>query len=84
MKLFLFVCVIVSNKIDILRRHTDYLSVGKGLKLPDMILSSLWVLKTNIGYKGFFFFFFFFFLAHNVMLCNSVTFRFWATLELSD
>ena len=80
---FLFVFVNVSNKIDILRRHTDHLSVGKGLKLLDMILSLLWLLKTQICYKTIFFFFvFFFFFAHNVMLCNSVTFRFWATLEL--
>ena len=35
----------------------------------------LWLLKTYIGYKTSF--------AHNVSLCNSVTFKFWATLVFS-
>ena len=35
-------------------RHTDDLSVAKGLKLPDLILSLLWLLKTHRGYKTFF------------------------------
>ena len=45
-------------------RHTEDFSIAKGLKLPDLILSLLWLLKTDIGYKTFFFFFF----AHNVTL----------------
>ena len=52
------------------------LSVAKGLKLPDLIVSLLWLLKTQRGYKTFFF-------AHNVSLCNSVTLKFWVTLEFS-
>ena len=48
---------------------------AKGLKLPDLILPLRWLLKTDIGYKTFF--------VHNVTLCNSVTFKFWVTLELS-
>ena len=47
---------------------------AEGLKLLDLILSVFLLLKTNIRYKTSF--------AHNVMLCNSVTFQFWATLEL--
>ena len=52
----------------------ENLSVAKGLNLPDLILSLLLWSKINIGYETFF--------AHNVMVCNSVTFKFWATLEL--
>ena len=49
-------------------RHTDDLSVAKGLNLPDLIVSLLWLLKTHSGNKTFFFFFFFFsFFAHNVI-----------------
>ena len=38
----------------LLYSHTDNLSVAKGLKLFDLILSLLLLLKTNIGYKTFF------------------------------
>ena len=34
--------------------YTDNLSVAKGLKLPNLILSLLLLLKRNIGYKTFF------------------------------
>ena len=46
-------------------RHTVHLSVAKGLKLPDLILSLLWLLKTHRGFM------------------NSVTFKFWVTLEFA-
>ena len=45
------------------------------IKLPDLILSLLCMLKMHRGCKTFF--------AHNVSLCNSVTFKFWVTLEFS-
>ena len=43
------------------------------MELPDLNLPLLWLLKTNIVYKTFF--------LHYVTLCNSVTFKFWFTLE---
>ena len=51
------------------------LRVAKSLKLPDLILSLLLLLKLTIGYKTFF-------SLINMMICNFVTFKFWATLEL--
>ena len=49
------------------------MSDAEDLKLPDLILSLLLRLKTNIGYTTFF--------AHIVILCNSVIFEFCVTLE---
>ena len=51
------------------------MSVAESLTLPDLVLSSLWLLKTDIGYKTF--------LAHNMTLFNSATFIFWVTLQFS-
>ena len=50
-------------------RHKDELSVAKGLKLPDLMLSLLLRWKRILEYS------------HNVMLYNSVTFEFWITLK---
>ena len=64
-RLFLVQTVIyVKNSL----RNKDDLSVAKGLKLPDLILSLLWLLKTHRGYKTYF--------SDNVTLCNPVTFKF--------
>ena len=55
------------------RRHYENLSVAKGLKMLDLTLSLLLLLKQNIGYKTFFR------SSRDVPL--SVTFKFWVTLE---
>ena len=41
-------------------------NIAIGLKMSDLILSFIVLLKTNIGYKTF--------LAHNIILCYAVTF----------
>ena len=61
----------VLKKFHVLRTHTDNLSVAKGLKLPDLILSFFLLLKTNIGYETFF----------SLIMWWYVIFKFWATLE---
>ena len=72
------VIVLIPNRIDLLHAflllHTGILSIAKCLKLPDLILSLLWLLKMNIGDTTVF--------VHNVILCDYVTFTFWVTLEL--
>ena len=59
--------------------HTDDLSVAKSLKLPDLILSLLRLLKTPRGYKTFFFFF-----AHSVILWNLWLLNFGLLLNFRD
>ena len=51
--------------------HDIYVTRGK--TLPDFIMSSLLLSKTDIGLKHFF--------SHNVSYGNSVTFRIWVALE---
>ena len=48
---------------------------AKCLKLPDLILSLLWLLKTHTGYKTLF-------CSYRDFM-KSVTFKFWITLEFS-
>ena len=50
------------------------LTLPEAKTLPDFIMSSLLLSKTDIRFKHFFF-------AHNVRYGNSVTFRTWVALE---
>ena len=50
-----------------LRRHVRDINVTRGKTLPDFIMSSLLLSKTDIGLKLFY--------AHNVKYGNSVTLR---------
>ena len=54
-------------------RDVHDINVTRGKTLPDFIMSSLLLSKTDIGLKLFF--------AHNVRYGNFVTFRIWVALE---
>ena len=60
------------HKRPITPKNKDDINVTRGKTLPDIIMSSLLLSKTDIGLKHFFF-------AHNVKYGNSVTFRIWVS-----
>ena len=62
-----------NHVINYFRRHVRDINVTRDKTLPDFIMSSLLLSKTNIGLKLFF--------AHNVKYGNSVTFRIGMALE---
>ena len=43
----------MTNYVKKYRRHEDEMNVARGLKLPNLILSFLWLSSTDIGLNFF-------------------------------